>query len=65
MEVEGYFILYPGKDPQRPVQNSETKENLMYLEGKVAYQQQLRKGSALARMGQGNYLSSRSATDAS
>lgn len=56
MDAGVYFVLYPGKDSQRAVQNSETKEVELCLEGKVACQPQLKKGNALTRMGQGNYL---------
>lgn len=53
------------KGPSEAAAKLKWKKVELYLEGKVAYQQQLKKGSALARMGQGSYLSSRSATDAS
>lgn len=58
-----YFVSWKG--PSEASAKLKQKEVELCLEGKVAYQQRLKKGSALARMGQGNYLTSRSATDAS
>lgn len=65
MDAEGYLFCILEWALRGQCKTLKQKEVELCLEGNSCLEQQLKKGSALARMGQRNYLISRSATDAS